>query len=232
MELIRNAADAHELLGDQLETRVAHKTKLVRVTDKVAALKLHDTFIVWYGTNGCLLNVADWNTRTTWRRINDFTPATPRGHQLLRYIDQPNGDAVLYEPDLRLDPEGMVTNPMLPTRQRRIEDAASSFLSNSRRYARTAVEAFDSFSDDTCVCTANLQEQGHYLAHIEANDPVLPARFQREFKNLALTIPPDEVVRRVRTALTAWLTTELPAAAIYAADPNYKFLNPNVKETP
>lgn len=230
--MIRTAADAHELLGDELERKVAKDTSLLRVTDKVAALKLHDTFIAWYGANGCLLNVADWNTRKTWRRINDFTPANPSGQQFLRYIDQPNGDRVLYEPDIRIDPEGMVTNPMLPTRQRRIEDAMSSFIRNARRYARTAVAAWDTWSESYCVCQENSQDQDHYLIHVEANDPVLPFSWKRKAQSLALTIPPDEVIRRVRTDFTTWLIEGLVTPAIWVADPDYKFLNPNMKGQP
>ena len=225
--MLRNAADAHEMLGDQLERNVAVRTSIVRVTDKVAALKLHDTFVAWYGENGSMLNVGDWNTRTTWKRINDFTPARPVGHQLLRYIDQPNGDRVLYEPDIRIDPEGMVTNPMFPTRQARIEDTARTFLTNVRRYARTAVEGWDDFEDHDCECSYGLCDQEHYLRHIEANDPILPERFLGEARRMTQVMHPDAVVAKVRKDVITWATTQLLAPAMYLADPAYKFLPPN-----
>lgn len=229
--MIRDVRDAHELLGDRLERKIAHATKLVRVTDRVAAMRLHDTFIAWYGANGCLVNVGEWNTRTTWRRINDFTPATPRGHHLLRYVVQPNGDQVLYQPDIRIDPDGTVTNPMLPSRQRRIEKAARDFLRDAKAYARTAVSAWDCYANEDCSCertpAADLTPD-HFLAHVEARDSVLPHKFQFHARKLAETQAPDEVCTNTRKAFTTWLIKNFLPVAIWAADPDYELLTPNL----
>lgn len=231
--MLATAADAHELLGDQLERKVANNTRIVRVTDKLAALKLHGTFIAWYGENACLLNVSDWNTRTTWRRINDFTPATPRGRRFLRYIDQPDGDRILYEPDLRVDADGNVLNPMLPSRQRRIENAVSEFMANCKAYAEAAVTRWDNFGSTVCDCQYDPvaeREQQHYLNHLQERDPVLPSNLQEYARRTAANSTPDATVELTRKALTAWAIDNLLQLAVYAADPDYRFLNPNIQQ--
>ena len=235
---MRHSADALDLLdrlsnptdGQPLLVKnVAKHTSIVRVTERVAALKYHDTFLAWYGHDCTIIDVPlDRHTRSTWERIERFTAARPRGERLLRYLLQPNGDRVLYEPGLRVDPDGVVLNPMLPSRQRRIEGAVDHAIELCREHAATAVAAWDAF-EDTPMCNCDRAEPigPHLMAHVtDPDDLTIPLDLRGEGHRLANLLPPDQVVRTLRKNFTMTLLNHLVPYAVAQADPNYPFPTP------
>ncbi len=73
---VTNYEQAAEFLGDASERQLAANTVLVRQDADTIAVRLYDTFIVAYYRYGKFsVHNGGFNTPTTSRRVNQFTPA-------------------------------------------------------------------------------------------------------------------------------------------------------------
>jgi hypothetical protein len=230
--MIANAAQALDQLGDLPTMTVAKNTVLHRVTDRLAALSHHGNMICFYGQRGVKITT-DWHTASTWRRLTQLTPVTTH-REFLRFIDQPNGDRVLYEPGLAVDEEGHVLNPMMPSRQIRIESALRECVPAIRRYARTAVERWDEFREEDCECieTSFCRDEDDELAdhiftyHLDGT-PTLPWRWRSQAERRLDTCREEAVTEPTRKEFATWLMKNVLPHAVWVADPKFKFHYPN-----
>lgn len=237
---ITNVAEAQALLTHKRtgrmmgSRRVAHNTKLVYVTDSMAALVFHSTPIVWYGRGRLAIDVRGWHTRTTWRRVAEFTPVDHFTKYRLHFVAAANGE-VLYDPPLRIDSKGNVLNPMLPSRQHAITRSAATGINLLRNAARKAVERWDDLSTpytrcQTCEREDNLTGEGgamfsemanHFIDHFNRGEWVLPREWSEG--GTAIQRHPDAVVEQLRRDYSKWLMRAILPVIVERGDPNGAF---------
>jgi hypothetical protein len=236
--MLRTVDDAMDFLhrgrGDAVPERtIARNTKVLRVTDDLAALRLHDTIIAWYGPNGTLIDTQNWHTRVTWRRISDFTPANVvSAPGFLRYVVQPNGDRTLYRPGTKVDADGIVLNPLWPSEQRNIERIVAETMKRCRIYAREAAQEWDRFGTYGCAdCNqyvvsatglASKEAGAHLISHMDGGHAYLPNCFVSDAeRNMAMGDHGDKLVRKIERSFTNVLVRTVLPAAVKANHPNF-----------
>lgn len=222
---IKNAHAAISRLDGELSLRIDRETYLMRVTDDVAALRYYKTIIAWFGRTATKIDTQGWHTRSTWRRINKLTPAASNATNFLRYINQPNGDRVLYEPGICVDPEGMVINPMLPSRQQRIEAAVRDTIHWTRTFTTNVVRSWDGMHEERCECWGNgTSTDQHLLAHVRGQAPHgIPGPWRMMAETEARNgSHGDYVLREVRKRMADQLLPRVLYAAANEADPDFQ----------
>jgi hypothetical protein len=66
---------AGAILGNRRGIKIAHNTRLLRISETEIGVKLHDTFVVRFTKDGrTILNTGGWESVTTKERINRYLP--------------------------------------------------------------------------------------------------------------------------------------------------------------
>lgn len=180
-----NASEALAAMKPDLsDTKVARNTWLTYYHDELIALRFHRTEIAMFMPWGVKLDVRGitartdargWFTKTTWRRIDELTPASVRTERGLKLIG-PNENIYVHGTQVLSD--GIVVNhPIEPLVERRIRDVTKTYPQKLRRYADQSVAAWlDWQQPNECCMRANVMTDDydmHLLTHVEQGDVVV-----------------------------------------------------------
>ena len=78
---------ALEQLGNRNRRKVNNNTHLERTDNDTVGVVLHGTCVVKFNRNGSvILNAGGWQTKTTMRRINDYSPMRVKQRDFAWYL--------------------------------------------------------------------------------------------------------------------------------------------------
>lgn len=194
----------HKRTGEVLPTKkVDRNTRLVYYADELVALRFHQTDIARYTPNGVIIDTREnpddpsphgegWFTITTWERINTYTLANTHTNRGIRYVRDR-----LYVPGIFIHADGTIESPV----EREMEDAVQRVLrtypQRLSRHAEKVVDAWIAWAQ-ILDCCQGCWDDAHYLDHVEANEPAIPAIVAQHAEQLRR----DEYLgERLRTAL-------------------------------
>jgi hypothetical protein len=240
----------HKRTGEILPTKViARNTKLIYLDDDLVGLRFHDTIIARYERNGVRIDTRDrhnptgWFTKTTWERIDEFTPARTFQHKGLRHIyvdpfvgNMPyRGRSLLYAHGAYISPDGSCElSDLVPEQSDAILHLQDKMPRRVKRYCEKVVKAWRAWEETLPCCqeaaseaewlTSNPNYLRHCFSHFNADQPVVPWRAMPNEQELRdRMLEPDRLADELVRTLTATLRPRFLSLAIAQIAPNFPY---------
>lgn len=131
----------------KLSRKLENNTYLERRTPSTIAIRLHQTDVVTYHSDGsCILNTGGWRTTTTKDRLNKYSPVYIWQENSIWYVSElspyahKNIDRFLYKDDMRIDTIGV--------------PVAEAEIARDRKAIKTLkarIKAFAKLCADNCI---------------------------------------------------------------------------------
>lgn len=245
----------HKQTGEILPSKVIDRnTKLVYLDESLIGLRFHDTIIAKYMRDRVVIDTRDsnytqgWFTKTTWERINTYTPARTFASNGLRHImivccppGQPYayacGGSMLYMHGTEVFPDGTCNVPDLHMEQSQaIVQVKRSLPAKIDRHARRVVKSWREWAQTPDCCHDILRERDalldvylHSLQHVTACEYVVPRDFELEYVSQLRDegFQGDALCRLVAKKYAADLKNMLIPLAIRQITPNLPYPQSN-----
>lgn len=233
----------HRRTGEVLATKkIARNTRLVYFADELVGLKLHDTLIAMYRTDGVTIdlrgpgspNPEGWFTNVTLDRIATFTPARiERGGGITWLVDPADG-LVPYAHGAHISPNGSCEMPIDPALLGAVARVIATYPAKLRRYVNKIMRAWQNWEQPKDCCTDCFGEadcfggaeswRHHYLDHFERGEIAIPPGFATFMRSQMANLDAygDELVDRGRAELLVALK-DLTRLAVKRIAPEFPY---------
>jgi hypothetical protein len=236
----------HKRSGEILPSKIiARNTKLVYLDEDCVALQFHKTFIARYERDRVVIDTRDrtkpdgWFTKTTWERIDEFTPARTFTHEGLRHIHvdpmaggRPYaGEARLFAHPAIVSPDGSCEIDLTPEQSRAILAAKRNTPKKVKRYAKNMVKHWREWGEPLDCCQKSFELMGmgretweHHFKHFRADEmALLPVEPMLTGRTGQYALNPDLLANELERRLTTELSSKFVPLAIAHIAPDFPY---------
>lgn len=231
----------HKRTGVVLPAKnIAHNTKLIYLHDEAVGLQFHRTIIATYLRDGVLIDTRDrgldtgWFTKTTWERIDEWTPARTCQERGLRYIATSPGDGYsdreyqLYTHGTFVRPDGSADVPLHPLTSEAIAEVHRTWPRKIKRYAERSVKLWREWGMAPECCSESVHGErwiAHLEQHIRDNAYAVFPDFERHFAEPLRHqgFEDDALAKSVSENFARFLRRSVIPAIIDRIDPDFPY---------